>query len=286
MIYLLLAIVSSAMVSLTMRLSEKYIRNNMVMFAANYTACLLLARYFMGNAGILTLERGIAAAVGLGILSGILYLVNFVLLQMNMRHNGIVLSSTFMKLGVLVPTIMAILVFRERPGILQIAGMAAALTAIVMIHFEKENSDSETGEKLAVSRKSLLIILLLISGFTDSMANIYDKTGSVALKDHYLFYTFLAALASAAFMVFRERKQIRAADILFGILIGIPNYFSSRFLLLALGRVPAVITYPVYSVATIVVISIISALLLKERISSRKKKALVLIILALTCLNL
>lgn len=279
MIYLLLAIASSAMVSLTMRLSENHIKNNMVMFAANYTACLVLARYFMGGAGLLTLDKGIVTAVGLGVLSGILYLVNFVLLQVSMRHNGVVLSSTFMKLGVLVPTVMAILVFREHPKITQIIGMIAAVTAIIMIHFEKDMGR-------ASSKKSLLILLLFLSGFTDSMANIYDKAGVPVFKEHYLFFTFFAALLSALLMAIKERKKFGAAEIFFGTLIGIPNYFSARFLLLALGSVPAVITYPVYSAATIVVISAAGAIFFKEKISSRKKRALVLIILALVFLNL
>ncbi len=285
-IYLLLAIASSAMVSLTMRITEKHIQNNMAMFAANYTICLVLARYFMGDARILTIGAGSGAALGLGVLSGILYLLNFVLLQTCMRHNGIVLSSTFMKLGVLVPTIMAIAVFREQPKILQIVGMAAALAAIIMIHFDKEDSENSASSGKKNGRKSLLILLLLVSGFTDSMANIYDKTGLAVWKEHYLFYTFLAALLAAVTMAVRERKGIRISDLLSGVLIGIPNYFSARFLLLALGSVPAVITYPVYSVATIVVISLVSALLLKETVSTRKKQALVLIIFALICLNL
>ncbi len=279
MIYLLLAIASSAMVSLTMRLSENHIKNNMVMFAANYTACLVLARYFMGDARLLTLQKGIATAAGLGLLSGILYLVNFVLLQVSMRHNGVVLSSTFMKLGVLVPTVMAILIFRERPEITQIIGIAAALAAIVLIHFEKN-----TGR--VSSKKSLLILLLLLSGFTDSMANIYDKAGLPIFKEHYLFFTFFAALLSALLMAIKERKKFSAAELFFGALIGIPNYFSARFLLLALGSVPAVITYPVYSAATIVVISAAGVLLFKEKVSRRKKKALILIILALVFLNM
>lgn len=282
MIYLFLAIVSSAMVSLTMRLSERHIQNNMVMFAANYGACLALARCFMGNGRLLVMEPGILAAFGLGALSGILYLVNFVILQISMRHNGVVLSSTFMKLGVLVPTVMAVVIFRERPEILQVMGMMAALAAILMIHFDQSKNQ---GMKDMAKSSGLLLVLLLISGFTDSMANVYDKAGLPAFKEHYLFFTFLAALLASLAIAVKNRKRTRAADLFFGILIGVPNYFSARFLLLALGKLPAVIVYPVYSTATIVLISVVSVAAFREQISRRKRMALFLIVFALILLN-
>lgn len=279
--YLLLAIASSALVSLVLRFSEKHVENNMGMFMSNYAVCLIMARLFMGNTKLFTTGSGVGLAVSLGILNGILFLVNFVLLQNNMRRNGVVLSSTFQRLGVLVPILMAMLVFREQPEVLQLIGMGLAVAAIVMIHFEKEEQ-SEGGQ----SQKIWLIVLLLCSGLTDSMANIYDKTASAAFEDHYLFYTFLAALLAAFFVSLKNKKKICGKDLWFGVLLGVPNYFSARFLLLSLGAVPAVVVYPVYSVATIIVISVASMLLFKERISRRKLAALGVILVALVLLNL
>lgn len=279
MFYLLLAIASSTLVSVAMRLSKNHIQNNMGMFIANYSACVILSRLFMGGTQLLTTEDGIAMAVIQGIFSGFLYLASLFLMERNMRHNGIVLTSAFSKLGVLVPTLMAILVFRERPELMQLGGMAVALCAIGLIYFEK-------GAFAQGSRKGLLLATLFVSGLTDAMANIYDKTGSALFKDHYLFYTFFAALMFAVLANVKNRGKISGKEIGFGVLIGIPNYFSARFLLLALGSVPAVITYPVYSVATIVAISLSGLLFFKESISKRKAFALLLVIAALILLNL
>ena len=53
MIYLILAIISSACVSIFMRLSESYIKSEMAMFMANYGACIALSMAFMeGSVGI------------------------------------------------------------------------------------------------------------------------------------------------------------------------------------------------------------------------------------------
>ena len=87
-------------------------------------------------------------------------------------------------------------------------------------------------------------------------------------------------------MGIRKKEQIGVKDILFGVLIGIPNYFSARFLLLALGSVPAVVAYPMCNVGTIVAISLAGAFLFRERIGKKKLAALALVVLALVLLNM
>lgn len=284
MFYLLLAILSSTLITLFMRLGEGKIRNNMGMFMTNYLICVVMSRISMGDMKLFTNEAGIRVAVGLGLFSGIMYLVSFVFMQWNMRKNGVVLTSTFTKLGVLVPTLMAIIVFREQPKLMQVLGIVLAIAAIIIIHFDKDNA----GDVQAAGGgfKIWLILQLLVSGFTDSLANIYDKAGSAALKDHYLFYTFAAALVLAFIMALLKKEKICKWDVIFGVIIGIPNYFSASFLLLALQSVPAIITYPVYSVGTIVAISVASVVLFKEQISSRKRVALLIVMLALVLLNI
>ncbi len=279
MLYLGLAIITSALVSTVMRLSEGKIKNNMGMFVANYAACSLLSLLFMDDLGFGKAKDGVGIAVGLGIFSGVLFLAGLLLLQQNIRKNGVVLAATFMKLGVVIPTFMAIVIFHEQPRFLQVLGIGLAIASIIIIHFEKENVE-------ASKHQFLLIALLLVTGFTDSMANIYDKLGNTELKDYYLLFIFLAADVCAFVLWIKESHKLCIWDVLAGICIGIPNYFSARFLLLALHHLPAVIVYPMYSVVTIVVVSVVGVVLFKEKLSRKKLVAIALILLALVLLNL
>ena len=279
MIYLLLAIASSAMVSICMRLSEKHVNNEMAMFTANYAICIVLSFLFLKQ---MPTENGFDALVWmffLGIVSGILYLVSFVAMKVNMKHNGIVLTSTFMKLGVLIPTLMAIVIFGELPGWTRICGIILSVIAIFMINFEKESVQEG-------KRKSWLLGLLILSGFTDAMANIYEQAGSASLKDAYLFITFVSAFLCALILMLRGKAKAGIKDIFFGLVIGIPNYFSARFLLMALGYVDAVLVYPMYSVATIIVVTMVGVLFFREKLSKKKAAALGMIGIALCLLNI
>lgn len=188
------------------------------------------------------------------------------------------LISTFMKLGVLIPTLMAIVVFRDRPTLVQVCGIALAVIAIVLIHFEKEAAG-------AGARKLGLLVLLLVSGISDSMANIFEQLSVAEEKDGYLLMTFFTAFLIACLLMVGGKAKVSGKDILFGIIIGVPNYFSARFLLLALSEVSAVLVYPIYSVATIVVITVAGIVFFKERLGKKKAAALALILAALGMLN-
>lgn len=280
MIYLILTILCSVIISVFLRLSGKHVKNEMGMFMSNYVICIVLSLGFMENKTQLLSfvnDAGMLTFV-LGLISGVLYLGNFVLMKFNMMHNGIVMSSTFTKLGIVVPTIMAISIFHEVPTWTQIAGLLIAVIAIILINYEKESMAE--GRK-----KAWLLILLLVSGITESMSNIFDKLGNASMKDGYLLTTFGTAFVLAFILALKEGK-IYAKDILFGVLIGIPNYFFARFILLALGTLDAVVVYPTYSVSAIIATAIVGVLAFHETISKKKLCALGLILLALALLNI
>lgn len=277
MINLILAILSSALISILMRLSEKYRQNHMSMLAVNYVMCTALAWVTCGAVNVFSPAEGMGAAAGIGVLSGVLYLLSFLLLQWNISKNGVVLSSMFMKLGVMVPMVMSMLFFGEKPGVAQIIGGVVALGAICMM---------QGGGKAEIVSLTGLIVLLLSGGITDSMAKIYEAIGSEALNNRYLLFTFMVALILCAALCVAKKQRLAWMDIVFGLAIGVPNYFSAKFLLRSLESVPAVVVYPTFSVGTIVVVTAAGVLLFKEKLSRRKLAALAAILAALVLLNL
>ena len=75
-------------------------------------------------------------------------------------------------------------------------------------------------------------------------------------------------------------------DVTFGLIVGIPNYFSARFLLLALQKLPAIFVFPGFSVGTIVAVTAVGALCFKERLTRRQLIAMGVILISLVLLNL
>ena len=276
MLNLLLAVTSSALVSITMRLSGTKIKNNIAMLAVNYMMCSFLAWGYAGFAGLFPAQGG--STLLMGSMNGILYLAGFVLLQRSIRVNGVVLSSTFIKLGLLVSMVISVAFFGERPEIWQWTGFALAVMAIVLMNYRP-------GEGKAGNMAGLLL-LLLAGGGGDAMSKVFEELGNPAYSGHFLLYTFLVAFCLCAILSGSRKEKAGKWEWIFGLLIGIPNFFSAKFLLGALKDLAAVIVYPVYSVATILVVTVTGILAFREKLDKRQWMALAMILVALVLLNI
>ena len=279
MLYLFLAIASSALVSIIMRLSDRKVTGNIAMLTVNYLMCFLVAAGYAGFGKLFPSTEGLPGALAMGGINGALYLGGFVLLQINVRRNGVVLSSTFMKLGLLVSIAVSVLFFHEIPDLFQIIGFCLAVAAIMLINYKKEPGGT-AGFKLG------LVLMLIAGGMADAMAKIFEELGNPALEPQFLAYTFLVALILCAALMWKKGQRPGKWELLFGLLIGIPNFFSAKFLLGALAQIPAVIVYPVYSVATILVVSLVGVLAFRERLDKKQWAGVAAIIVALVLLNI
>ena len=275
---LILAIVSSALVSITMRFSGSKIKNNLSMLAVNYIMCTFLAWVYTGFGSLYPVVGGSQTAAVFGAVNGVLYLVGFVLLQRNIRTNGVVLSATFIKLGLLVSMAVSVVFFGERPEIWQWAGFALAVTAIVLMNYRP-------GEGKAGNLAGLLL-LLLAGGGGDAMSKVFEELGNPALSDYFLVVTFGTALLFCLILCKAGKEKMGRWEVLFGLLIGIPNFFSAKFLLGALQDIAAVIVYPVYSVATILTVTVTGVLVFREKLEKKQWLALGMILVALVLLNI
>lgn len=275
MLYLILAMVCSAMISILMQVSAKRVSGNISMLAFNYLACTVIAGIYSGT--LFPDVPELAGTLGMGAVNGVLYLAAFVLLQLNVKKNGVVLSSVFMKLGLLVPMAVSMCFFGEIPAPAQMIGFCIAVAAIVLINMGGGRSENRF--------RAGLIVLLLTGGTCNAMSKIFEESAGAALSSQFLFYTFASALLCCISLTVWKRERPGLAEAVFGLLVGVPNYFSSRFLLLSLSDVPAVIAFPTFSVGTILIVTLAGICLFKERLAKRQWIAVAAILVALALLN-
>ena len=282
MIYLIIGILFSSMLSILMRISESHTKYNLGLLAMNYISCTIISAADTGFGNLISTEEGFGTALIVGILSGFVYLAGFALLQFNIQKNGVVLPATFMKLGLLVSVATSIVLFGERPEVVQIVGFFIGIFALVLINSEKGDG-TDKGEK---GYKIWLLVMLVCSGLGDTLAKVFEELGTPAFSDHYLMFTFATACVLCLAMMLHKKQRIGKAEALFGAMIGIPNYLSSKFLLKSLDTVDAVIAFPTYSVGCILVVTVVGLFIFKEKLSKKQLVSLGMIMVALAMLNL
>lgn len=278
MVYLILAVLSSALISIIMRLSSQKVENNLGMLSMNYLTCLLIAGGFIGMTWPLPVNHQMMNTLALGAVGGVLFLLSFILFQLSVKKNGVVLSSVFMKLGLLVPLVVSILFFSEVPTEMQIIGFVLAIAAIVLINLQKNSANSRMGLSL--------VLLLLAAGSADAIIKVYEVFGAADYSSQFLFYTFVTAFVLCIVYMLIKKQRIGKNEVLFGVLIGIPNFFSAKFLLASLDSIPAVIAYPTFSVATILIVTLVGVVAFKEKLSGKQAVGLLAILVSLVFLNI
>ena len=128
--------------------------------------------------------------------------------------------------------------------------------------------------------------MLLMCGGSDAMSKVFEKLGPTEFSDSFLLFCFATAFLLCLGLVLYKKEKPGFWEILFGALIGIPNFFSAKFLLGALTQLPAVVVYPSFSVATLLIVTLSGVAIFRERLSKTQWVALAAIIIALIFLNI
>ena len=280
MFFLLLAICSSALLAIILKLSGSKSDNTYGVCLFNYMTASLIAFLFISDKNLLTTG---GTVLGMGAVSGILYLGSLALYQININKNGTVLAAVFSKLGVIIPTAMGFIFFSETPSLVQILGILVAIVAIVVINYQKGDSEVKSGAKVQAAG---LLLLLLVGGLCDSTSKVFESIGDRKDDDRFMFFIFLFAGIFTLVPLIRSKKKIDLTTAICGIIIGIPNYFVTRFLLKALTEMPSFIVYPTYSVGTVILISLMSRIFFKEKLNKQQLIGVGLILVALVMLNI
>jgi drug/metabolite transporter (DMT)-like permease len=219
-------------------------------------------------------------ALAVGLPSGVLYFLGFIYLQKAVRESGVSLAGSFSKLGVLVPMLLSVFLWRELPSGIQWVGIVLALLSIFLA-----NLDLSRPKRMLKGFQPVLLVLFLTVGLSEFSNKVYQKYGVLEMKSLFLFFVFFGALLISGYRIIRRGAGIRGSHVITGLMVGIPNYFASFFLILALSRLKTAVVFPVYSAATIMLLSLAGWFLFGERLRGRERAAVALTIAALVLVN-
>ena len=283
MLFLLLATLASAGNALTMKFAGSRSNNAWALLLFNYLTATALSALSAMRLGLV--PPGVAPhAWALGLVTGVLFVATFALLQLNVRLNGATVSSSLTRLGAVIPLALSIVLFGESPtpsGLLGIAAAVAATTLLAVPQKEMRVADASSA-----STRRLLVPMVVTGGLADTMPKIFEAVSNPAHEEAFILATFATACAICFVMLLRVHERPARVDVTCGTMLGFFNFFSTDLMLRALLDLPAYVVYTGFSMGVVLVVYAANVLVMHEALTRRDHLALTFVILALALINL
>lgn len=277
--YLLSAIVSNIMIIFIMKHSEERQGNRYAVTLVNYVTGVLVSYLLMKEKILFDLSAPGCFALGLAVFNATCMTGCMLFIQYSINKNGAPLTTTFNRLGILIPTVLSMVLFHELPTLIKMSGIALAIFAILYINGGKKE------EKHTVAPMILLIVFIL-GGLIDFNSKVYSIFGDLQLRDYFILYTFIFSTIISGAVLLKINPSINKTDVIKGVLVGIPNQLVLYSMVRAAAVLPAYLAFPLGSSAIIFGVNIINFLVFKEKPTKRELIATFIIAGALILLNL
>lgn len=279
MIWLLLSILCSTLIFVNFKLFSRYKVSNLQAIVVNYFVAfavgLLSNGFEMKPAELLDKPWFYSILV-----LGFLFIFLFQLMALVSQKFGIAAVSVTVKMSLVIPVGFAIWYYGDNPSALKIAGIVAALAAVYL------STRKPIKTKAHPAYVFLPITLFIGSGFLDTFLK-YNQHELVPRLEQSYFASliFLTAGVLGAVMLLvrliQKQEKLHWRNIIGGITLGIPNYGSIYFLLLALEGLESSVIFPINNVGIVALSVIIGWSLFHEHLSRINKIGVILALVAI-----
>ena len=204
------------------------------------------------------------------IIIGVLFIVVFNFYGIGTQKVGISITTIANKMSLVIPVSIAIIFYDEKFTYLKGTAFLLALLGIYL-------SSTKKG-KLSFNREYLWLIILVFvgQGICDSIFN--DFAQKFPNEKGYLFFLTLFFIASISGIIMHTTKSIKQKNrnnyfqiesMFWGVIFGIPNFFSLVFFLKALAtpNLDSSIVFTLVSIGIVISSSLIGIYLFNEKLS-------------------
>ncbi|MBN2184931.1 MAG: EamA family transporter [Candidatus Krumholzibacteriota bacterium] len=245
MIWLLPAAASSIAIAIILKVNERWRGDRLLLAGANYIVASLLALAFLG----FRIHAPAVTTVWLGSVTGVDYVLALLVLMAGISKGPLAVPVTVMRLSVALPVVFSIIFWGEKPLALQWAGMV--LGAASFIFFGIGISGKDRAGNAGRGFWPLMISLFLVTGIASVLLKSFSETLQDVDRMSFTWVLFTVAALFTWIIIAVRRVGFDRRTFFLGMLLGVPNLFSTVFTLIALRTVPASVVFPFINVTVI-----------------------------------
>lgn len=224
-----------------------------------------------------------------GLINGISYAFGFVLVVTGMRLTGIVVTTAVIQLSMVIPILISVIIWHERPSLWQTLGILIALGALPLLSMRAKPTEVTNRPAWETSSKVGIIVVALLflnAGMGRLAMKGFNEMCPVDQKPMYLVSLFLVTTVPYLLVCLHKRQSPTGWEIGYGVLIGVCNVSGSGMFLAALDHLDALIAFPVSGSGGMLFTATIGILALGERLNKRLTVGVALTVVALILVNL
>ena len=278
--FVLLTILCSTSIALILKYSDTKKGEPIVLLAGNYlvASVISLIVLFFWDDKSFSLET---LYFGLGL--GVIFVLSFFAFAKAIRYAGTGLATTSSRLSVIIPILLSIIIYNEIPNEFHLAGFAFTIITFVLFYLSVRGNHKK-GDGLI---KYLFLIAVLVGiGINDFSMKIFKSWRPEQEEPFFVFFIFSSAFVYSSIYIIIKKVRIIKSTAYWGLVLGVPNVFSTVFLLGALSLLPAILVYPLINVGIIVFKALLAFIIWKEKLNRWGVLALASGLLAIFFLSL
>lgn len=273
MLFLIGSILLSSYLTLAFKVCERFKIDLFQAIVYNYITCVVTGSLVNGSFPV-NIHTVHYAWVQWGFAMGVLFISLFNLIGITTQKNGVAVATVANKLSLVIPVMLAVYLYGEVVAGFKLAGILIALVAVILTCYQPATANFDKGSAVSRLKYFLPFVLFIGSGMLDSIINHVQKIYITEDNSNAFLITgfFSAAIIGSMILIiqlWRRKETFAIKNLLAGILIGIPNYFSIWCLMKFLKNSPmqSSANIPVNNMGIVLFSSVVAWLFFKEKLS-------------------
>jgi drug/metabolite transporter (DMT)-like permease len=266
-IYLLLSIAASSLIFVAFKLFAVFKVNTLQAIIVNYVIAFTCGIFLYDGPTQLSSipeQTWFYPSVFLGVI----FIIVFNLIAITTQRSGLSVVSVATKMSVVIPILFGVLYYKEDLGPFKIIGIALALVAVYLASVKSKSG-------IVIKRENLIFPILVFIGSGAIDVSIKFIEGSyVSKSDVPIFSATIfgaAACIGIAIIIYQlvtNEFKFEIKNLIGGICLGVPNYFSIYMLVQALRQpqFESATLFTINNVAIVMVSTFVGILLFKEKL--------------------
>ncbi len=264
--FLVLSILCSTSILILFKLLDKKGLNTFSAIIVNYFVAAVLG-FFLGYSEMHVFFENPGRWMLFALIIGVSFVIMFYIIAITTQKLGITVSSVSGRMSVIIPIVFSILYENEVVGLLKVTGIVFALLSIFLMVFRENNQP--------IDRKLIFLPFIMFFGMGTIDSLIKYSQAEFLQNVHLTSFTTLlfgiSAISAFSSHLVRPKKNktFNRKTVLFGVFLGLVNFGSLFFFVLALSHsgVDSSVIFGINNLGIVTLSILVALLVFREKLS-------------------